>query len=150
MRMLPAAMLSLAVGLGCATTGQPQGQAAAIQRVFGVDAELGAARNHAPETGPLADAVREYVAGLENIDYDGCPEGFATAFGRHRAAWADSIDFFAQFGELRGEMHVLFEEIRRRGGETQDQLEAHEAEIWGTWSEVEDAAREAGALDDPA
>ena len=50
-----------------------------------------------------------------------------------------SRSFFKSFPDLRGEMHDLFNEIRKRDEKTKTKLESVEKEIWGTWAEVENA-----------
>lgn len=117
----------------------------AIGRVLEEDSELGAQRNQAPHSGSLAAAVRAYVRGLDAIDFEGCPPDFTEAFERHRDAWHESIAFFDEHGDLRGELHELFDEIRRSSPEARNRLEAHEQAILDTWSEVEAAAVRHGA-----
>lgn len=116
-----------------------EAKAACVARVLARDNELGKARNHAPETAPLAEAVARYVEGLDGLDFTGCPPAFAAAFSRHRDAWKESAPFFEDFAGLRGEMHDLFDEIRSRD-EPGKRLRALEDRIWGTWAEVEEAA----------
>ncbi|MCP4202310.1 MAG: hypothetical protein GY769_10285 [bacterium] len=112
------------------------------------DTELGGVRNHAPESMPLAEAVRAYVEGLDEIDFGECPPDFATAFKRHRDAWRDSIEYFEQYDEMRGELHGLFDAIRELGDDARIRMESIEKSIWGTWSEVEAAvARHGGGSD---
>ena len=120
--------------------------AEAIEAVLARDAALGGARNHAPETGPIADAIRVYVEGLDAIDFSRCPPEFAAAFRRHREAWRASLPFFERFGDHRGEMHDVFEEIRATDDATRYELEGVEKRIWDTWAEVE-AAMTTGAAD---
>jgi hypothetical protein len=138
--------------LGCGKGEEHRNGAAdpvgAIRAVLAQDEALGADRNHAPESQPISQAIRDYVAGLQGIDFGGCPEEFTRAFRRHIAAWQRSIPFFAQFDHLRGEMHDIFESIRQQEGEARAGLESAEEDIWGTWDEVEAAARRAGAISD--
>lgn len=147
-RIASAGLVSVALlllpAIGCSP--RESREADAVRSVLAQDDSLGTARNHAPETMPLTQSIRDYVAGLEAIDFSGCPEDFTTAFARHRAAWERSVDFFASFDELRGEMHDLFEQIRQGDADTRTRLESVEEDIWGTWAEVEAAARRAGAL----
>lgn len=121
-------------------------EATAIARVLAADDEAGRRRNHACESAPLTEAIEAYLDELEALDYDGCPEEFAAAFRRHRQAWRDSLGLFGRYRQLRGEMHELFERIRAQDAAA---LEAVEAEIWGTWDEVETAARRHGAIPGP-
>ena len=128
---------------GCAGTGAPERQepthAEAIRVVIEQDNWLGTVRNHAPENAPIARAVEAYVAGLDALDLEHCPPDFRLALRRHRNAWHDSIAFFEQHAELRGELHDVFDAIRAKGGTPRSGLEAVEAGIWGTWAEVEEA-----------
>jgi hypothetical protein len=124
-----------------AATAVDDRERACIERVLERDSELGDVRNHASETGPLADAVRGYIAGLDALDFAGCPADFETAFVRHRNAWESSLEFFEQHAALRGEMHTLFDEIKALGGDAEDGVVIIENGIWTTWAEVEIAAR---------
>lgn len=138
-RALTQAVFALALAIAAAwvfpaLAGDP---AAAMARVLEEDAQLGATRNHASETGPIAEAIRRYVAGLDALDVSDCPEAFVHALGRHRSAWEQSVAFFEQFPELRGELHDVFEMIRTRDEASSAGLEAAEAGIWSTWAEVE-------------
>lgn len=132
--------VGIALTLAACASSRPGDGAGAIARVLAVDEELGAIRNHAPETGPLHVGLEDYVAGLAALDTSGCPDDFVTALASHRRAWEESIPFFARFADERGELHELFERIRARGGEDQASLEAHETRIWDTWAVVEAAA----------
>ncbi len=119
----------------------------AIHDLLSIDSELGLVRNRASETKPVADAVREYVEGIDATDFSACPADFAAAFQWHRDAWRESIPFLEQFPDLRGEMHDVFDEIRSRGGETSLELERLEAQIWDSWREVEAVAADYGAVE---
>lgn len=111
---------------------------AAMQRVLSADEWLGRTRNLAPHDVPLSTAIKDYVAGIDQLDFTGCPPEFSAAFQRHRDAWHDSIPFFDGFPALRGEMHDLFDTIRARA-DVGEQLVAIEKSIWDTWAEVEAA-----------
>lgn len=113
--------------------------AAAIRTVLEADTELGSVRNHAPESMPLAEAVRAYVRGLDAIDFDECPPDFTAAFRRHRDAWQESIPYFEEHDRMRGELHDLFDKIRAVSVEARMGIESIEKSIWGTWAEVEAA-----------
>ena len=114
-------------------------EAAAMRRVLDDDTRLGGIRNHASETKPLADAIRDYVAALDALDFDGCPREFTDAFRRHRDAWEAAIEFFDRFRHLRGELHALFEQLRAHDARSKERMEAIEAAVSGTWAEVEAA-----------
>lgn len=113
----------------------------AIERILAADDQLGDARNHDCEAMTIAEAIARYVAGLDALDFEGAPADFVWAFARHRDAWEDAIPFFATFPELRGEMHALFDQIRRSDDAARTELERLEEEIWETWSAVETAER---------
>lgn len=128
---------------GCGGARAPERQvptyAEAIRSVMEQDTQLGTTRNHASENAPIARAVEEYVAGLDALDLEHCPQDFRLALRRHRDAWHDSIAFFEQHAELRGELHDVFDAIRAQGETARSGLEAVEAAIFGTWAEVEQA-----------
>ncbi len=118
--------------------------AAAIRAVLEEDSKLGGVRNHAPESMPLAEAVRAYVRSLDAIDFGNCPPEFTSAFKRHRDAWHESIRYLEEHDEIRGEMHDLFDRIRGVSADARTRIEAVEKSIWGTWAEVEAAAERHG------
>lgn len=161
-RAAPALSVTLAALLSLAACSRPAGSPvtgrkgavsapsgaetlAAIERVLAAYEVLARVRNHASETAPVADAVRDYVAGLESLDFSATPAAFEAAFARHRAAWEAAIPVLEPHAELRGEMHAVLEEIRRRD-DARILLEEAEARIWGSWAEVERVARTHGAL----
>lgn len=111
----------------------------AMQAVLEQDSEFGRVRNHAPESGTPAAAIRGYVANLDRIDFSGCPRAFTRAFRQHRDAWEATLPLLDQFDELRGELHEVFEVIRARDAETRAALEQVEQPIWSTWGDVEAA-----------
>ncbi len=113
----------------------------AIRKALAADSKLGSARNAATADEDLATVIENYVDAMDDIDCTACPVDFRDALRRHRQAWRDSIDFFSQFDELRGEMHEVFNQIRAQGSEARHGLETVERPIWETWREVEDVAR---------
>lgn len=132
--------LASAILSGCQSSLHTPEQRAAIQAVIANDNELGAIRNAASETGPLADAVRDYVAGMDGIDFSKCPAEFTEAFQRHRDVWEQSLPFFEQHLELRGEMHDLFNKFKADPA-TMAQIDAIDRRIWDTWAMVERATQ---------
>ncbi len=135
-------MVVLLLVTGCASSPPPgRTPLQEIDRVIELDNQLGALRNMHCETHPIAEAVRQYVRGLNAISFHGAPDDFAAAFSRHRKAWEDSLPFFARYGALRGEMHDVFEFIRMKSPEDAADLEKVEAKIWGTWADVESAIK---------
>lgn len=141
------ALLVTTALLAAASEAPPESPAEAIRTVLERDRELGATRNHQPERDSLANTVRDYAAGLDGIDFSACPKEFTAAFRRHRDAWQAAIEPLGKYDDLRGELHQLFDQIRARGGEARKELESLEEQIWGTWKEVEEAARAHGALE---
>jgi hypothetical protein len=122
-----------------ATRHQESAHAEAIRVVIEQDSRLGTVRNHASEKAPIARAVEDYVAGLDALDLERCPPDFRRALRSHRDAWYDSIAFFGQHAELRGELHDVFDAIRAKGKTSRLALEALEAGILETWVEVEES-----------
>ena len=116
----------------------------AIVRVFEIDKVLAKQRDHLPEKETLAVAVRSYVLGLDHLDFAGCPAEFVASFKKHRAAWNDSAEFFEAHDDLHGEMHDLFDRIRKMDKPVRDELERHYRAIMGTWKPVEAAAKKYG------
>lgn len=139
------ACLALAACTGYAPSKSTRA-AAAIRAVLEEDSELGGVRNHTSELQPLAEAVRAYVKGLDAIDFGKCPSDFTNAFKLHRDAWHESIRYFEEHDEMRGELHDLFDEIRGIDADARMRIEGIEMDIWGTWAEVESAVdRHAGS-----
>ena len=134
----------------CATSAPSKSSraATAIRAVLEEDTRLGGVRNHAPESMPLAEAVRVYVRGLDAIDFGGCPSDFTAAFKRHRDAWQESIRYLEEYEEMRGEIHDLFDEIREVSADSRMRIESLEKGIWGSWAEVETAVDRHGGGSD--
>lgn len=131
---------------GCATPAPSKlSHAAAIRAVLEEDAELGAVRNHASESMPLASAVAAYVRSLDAIDFRKCPADFTAAFERHRDAWQESVRHFEEYEEMRGELHDVFEQIRGVSEDARKRIETIENALHGTWAEVEAAVDRHGA-----
>ena len=116
----------------------------AIARIFEIDSVLAKQRDNLPITQPLALAVESYVAGLNALDFSGCPTEFSQPFERHCEAWKNSIPFFSQHDELRGEMHQAIEKIRSLGPEAVTELDRQMKPIMETWQDVEKAAKQFG------
>jgi len=141
-------MLSGCLALAACTAHAPPEStraAVAIRAVLEADSELGGVRNHASESQPLAEAVRAYVGGLDAIDFGECPPDFTSAFRRHRDAWHESIRYFEEHDELRGELHDVFKEIRESGADARTRIEGIEKDILDTWAEVQAAVDRHGS-----
>lgn len=121
--------------------------AGAIQAILKQDGELGAIRNHACEDTSLSFTVRQYIDGLDALDFNGCPTDFTTAFRKHRDAWQASIPFFKPFDDLRGEMHDLFEQIKQSGVEQKKELDQLMKPVADTWVAVENTADKYGTAE---
>lgn len=113
----------------------------AIREALAEDSRLGRIRNQATVHQDLASVIGDYADAMDEIDCAACPVDFRDALRRHGRAWRDSIGFFRQFDDLRGEMHLLFDQIRAQGPAARQGLEEAERPIWETWREVEDVAR---------
>jgi len=133
---------------GTNTESQPEEShyAEAIRRILAEDEELGGIRNHACEDTSLSATIRQYVAAIDALDFNACPADFTTAFQKHRAAWAASVPFFAQFDDLRGEMHDLFTIIEKGDKAQKAAFDEKLKLIQSTWMEVEALARRYDAL----
>ncbi|WP_369993918.1 hypothetical protein [Winogradskyella sp.] len=111
-----------------------------IENVLAKDGELGKTRNHECEKIALHKTINNYVEGMRNLNFSGCPEKFSQAFKEHIAAWDNMGEFTKRHSDLRGEMHVLFDSIKKRSDSTtfKPLLKA----IWDTWADVEAAKPE--------
>ena len=67
------------------------------------------------------------------------PESSNMCFIRpiRRNAWFESIEFFRQYSHFRGELHEVFEAIHAKDEGSHTGLVEVEADIWGTWADVE-------------
>ncbi|MBK8966699.1 MAG: hypothetical protein R3D58_16195 [Saprospiraceae bacterium] len=119
------------------TTPPPE---ACIQHLIALDDSLGRIRNHACETISLAQTIRNYTDGINKHDFRGCPPDFTKAFTRHLQAWNDMIPFVEKHAGLRGEMHVLFEQLEK--GPDAATFIPLLRNIWDTWAAVEAAMKQ--------
>lgn len=113
---------------------------ACIQHLIALDDSLGRIRNHACETISLAQTIRNYTDGINKHDFRGCPPDFTKAFTRHLQAWNDMIPFVEKHAGLRGEMHVLFEQLEK--GPDAATFIPLLRNIWDTWAAVEAAMKQ--------
>lgn len=134
---LIAPALILCACLNAALAQQSESGAAAIRAVIEQDYQLGSIRNEAPRHAPIAKAIEDYVAGLDALDLSGVPPDFKSALLRHRDAWFESIEFFRQYSQFRGDLHEVFEAIHAKDEASHTGLVEVEADIWGTWADVE-------------
>jgi len=125
----------------------PKSEAAAIRHVFQRDESLAQTRNEAAKTVGVGEAARIYATSLEELDYDGTPSEFQSAYRKHADAWMEVAEHVEETPELnaaRGEMHAVFEELLASDGPEIDELRKRMDEMWSTWREVETVAREHG------
>ena len=106
-------------------------------RVLAADEDAGAVRNEVPHAAPVAQAVRDYVKDLDALDYEGCPADFVAAFRTHRDAWVLMGEYLEPFGDLRGEMHDVFDRIGVDSNPTAGEFQRLLGDVWSTWGEVE-------------
>lgn len=108
-----------------------------MEKVIAEDSHYGDIRNHDCETVSLSEAISNYVAAIDNYNFQDCPAAFRKAFKKHQKSWSDILEVTRHYPELRGEMHDLFKIL-----ETGAHAEAHKAlvaNIFSTWAEVEQA-----------
>jgi hypothetical protein len=67
----------------------------------------------------------------------------------HRDAWFESIEFFSQYSQLRGELHEVLETIHEKDEASHAGLLEVEANIWSTWAEVEVSMQHHGVSMNP-
>ena len=108
-----------------------------ISNILSLDDSLGTIRNHACESISLSETIKQYVRSVNNLDFDNCPYEFTNAFKNHLKAWEDMQKFTNRYPDMRGEMHVLFDEIGK--GKDKNIFEPILKEIWDTWAEIEKA-----------
>lgn len=108
-----------------------------VESILAKDAELGEIRNHACEKISLEQTIGEYVDGLKAMDFNACSPGFSQAFEKHIQAWISMMQFVKNYPDMRGEMHVLFDEIEK--GEDAESFKPLLKNIWDTWGEIEKA-----------
>lgn len=112
----------------------------AVADVLTADEQLGKIRNHAPETGPIDIAAREYADALADLDYTNTPLAFQRAFAQHWTAWHDMAAYLEPHSELRGEMHDVFDQLEDPTvNPTAAEFKRRLDKIWSTWAEVEAA-----------
>lgn len=110
-----------------------------IKNIMQMDDSLGTIRNHACEKISLSKTIKNYIKGLENLNFKNCPEKFTRAFDNHRQAWEKMIPVSDNFPDLRGEMHDLFDIIEK--SDEAENFKIRLKAIWDTWAEVETAMK---------
>lgn len=136
-------ILFAGVVAGCTGTTFTQGgdtpatalQKECMERVLRMDSTMGAGRNRASRKMPLSQAIRDYVRGIEAIDFRGCPAAFTGAFTRHKEAWKGLLPITDKYPRLRGELHQLFGQLEK--GPHAEDFKRRLGAVWDTWAEVE-------------
>ncbi|NNE33177.1 MAG: hypothetical protein HKN40_12495 [Winogradskyella sp.] len=111
-----------------------------IENVIEKDSEFGKLRNHQCETKTLHTTIIDYTEAMRNINFENCPETFSVAFKNHITAWDSMGEFTKKYSELRGEMHNLFDSIKKTNDSLQFKILLKD--IWNTWTHVEKAMTE--------
>jgi hypothetical protein len=114
-----------------------QGQC--IDSVIKQDSLLRHKRNlRCKEVAP-SQAIREYAAGIDQINFTQCPALFATAFQQYKKAWLGMARVTDQYSKLRGELHEVLQEVAnsKNAVEFRQQLQV----LIDTWAEVEKAVQ---------
>jgi len=104
------------------------------------DDSLGTIRNHFCETASLSETIMQYTTSLKDLDFSDCPDIFKSAFQRHIEAWLLMMPVTNQHGELRGELHTLFDKIAVSKDSTQFKIKLKR--IWDTWADIEQTIKE--------
>ncbi len=124
-------------------TARPAGYASSpadcIQRVIALDDSLGRARNYACEKISMAETIRNYADGMRKADFRHCPSEFSAAFERHRQAWLNMVPLVEKYPDMRGEMHLLFNQLEL--GKDAATFNPLLKDIWDTWAQVEAAKK---------
>lgn len=128
-----------AIGAADFEAGLPPHRFGCMAEAIALDDSLGRVRNHACETVPLSETIRQYAAAIEKIDFSGCPEAFSAGFKKHAAAWLALLPVTDQYPGLRGEMHALFKQLE--SGRHAEQFKPLVKAVWDTWGEIEGAMK---------
>lgn len=110
-------------------------QTECMKRILAVDNSLGTIRNHACESIPLSEAIKQYVNSLKQIDFTGCSNQFEQAFKEHETAWLTILEITDKYPDIRGEMHDLFDTLKE--GEDGEKFSTLLQSVWDTWREIE-------------
>src|SRR5687768_8658731 len=76
------------------------------------DSILASMRNEATRNKSLSQTINEYTSGLDSIALSSCPVKFAKALKKHIKAWKSLLTITDKYMDLRGEMHVLLDQIK--------------------------------------
>jgi len=106
-----------------------------MDNVIKQDSILAIVRNEATRSKSLSQTINEYTSGLDTVNLSSCPLEFTKAIKKHIKAWRALLTVTNKYADLRGEMHVLFEQIKRSADSSI--FNEKEKLIWSTWEEVE-------------
>ncbi|WP_353779810.1 hypothetical protein [Winogradskyella sp. 3972H.M.0a.05] len=108
-----------------------------ISLILKKDDSLGTIRNHQSEKISLSETINAYVKAMKLMDFSTCPDDFRVAFEDHITAWDKMTLVTNNYPNLRGEMHTLFDKIKK--SKNAEEFKQRLDEIWGTWEKVEKA-----------
>ncbi len=106
-----------------------------IQRIITLDDSLGKRRNLNAKKISLSETISEYANALTEADFENCSPEFKAAFNNHREAWLHMKVITDKYPDMRGEMHVLFDQIKKSADSSEFRIRLDG--IWNTWAEVE-------------
>jgi len=108
-----------------------------IDSIIEADIRLGKERDEATKIVSISQSIENYVNGIKMLDFKNCPDPFQAAFRDHRIAWEKLKEFTDDYPSLRGEMHELFDKIKKEN--KSPKFNKLLAEVWRTWEMVEAA-----------
>ncbi|MFG0258270.1 MAG: YybH family protein [Phycisphaerales bacterium JB043] len=117
----------------------------AIRRVLREDDRLASIRNGAVEERPIHEVIREYADALWTMNFEGCPGDFREAYYRHTMAWDAMVGVLAPYGEMRGQMHDVMDELTAEDAPSRERVQTGLDAVWSTWGDVEDSVVRHGA-----
>lgn len=106
-----------------------------MQQVISMDESLGGIRTRASENISLSASINQYIESTNIINLEDCPKDFREAFEKHQQAWLNTLVITDKYPSLRGQMHILFEQIAQ--GEDAEALAPLVKNIGDTWVAVE-------------
>ncbi|WP_299105605.1 hypothetical protein [uncultured Tenacibaculum sp.] len=106
-----------------------------VEVIMKKDDSLGSIRNHDSKNISLSKTIDKYTLSVENLNFQNCSKNFKTAFQNHLSAWKNMKQVTDNHPHLRGEMHALFDSIKKTNDSLafSNKLDA----IFNTWKEVE-------------
>lgn len=106
-----------------------------VDYIMQKDHSLGSIRNHDSKNISLSKTIDKYTLSVENLHFQNCSKNFKIAFQKHLSAWKEMKHVTDKHPHLRGEMHALFDSIKKTNDSLafSNKLDA----IFNTWKEVE-------------